>query len=51
MPVDELAQSKGVAGCDTAAAVDDIVDPLIGNVDRVGQFTLGQTHRIEECLQ
>jgi hypothetical protein len=33
------------------APIDNVVDALMGNVDGIGQLTLGQPHRIQEFRQ
>jgi hypothetical protein len=39
--VEEFRKAQGSAGSDTAATVNNIVDPLMGNMNCISKFTLG----------
>lgn len=48
---EELRQPERGAGCYASPAVDEFVNPLVGNHDRFGKISLGKPHGIEEFLQ
>ena len=48
---EKFSQSQSRTGSDSPATMDDLIDSLIGDVNRVRQFTLSHPHRQQELLE
>jgi hypothetical protein len=49
--VEEVGKPQSCARRNATTTVDDLVDPLVGNTNRVGKITLAQLHWYEEFLE
>jgi hypothetical protein len=47
----KLCQAQGRAGCHTPPAINQIIDPLIRDMNGVRQFALGERHGDEELFE
>lgn len=48
---EELSEPEGGAGSNASTPVHDLVDPLVGDADGVGEIALGESHGTEKFLE